>query len=90
MDRKIFLFILILISQLCFSQGKTPSTIDSLRTDSEVESFVRTGKFGTSDRYSKFILKTIQSFTRNTTGISDNLKRAADSLGVTKSFYKRF
>ena len=88
MDRKIFFFTLILIGQLCFSQGKAPSTIDNLRTDSEVESFVRNGKFGTSGRYSKFILKTVQSFTKNTTGISDKLKKAADSLGVTKSFYK--
>lgn len=88
MDRKIFFFTLILIGQLCFSQGKAPSTIDSLRTDSEVESFVRNGTFGTSGRYSKFILKTVQNFTKNTSGISDKLKRAADSLGVTKSFYK--
>ncbi|GEN77393.1 DUF6438 domain-containing protein [Chryseobacterium hagamense] len=88
MDRKIFLFILILISLLCFSQGKAPSTIDGLRTDSEVESFVRNNTFGTSDRYSRFILKPVQRFTGNTTGISDKLKKVADSLGVTKSFYK--
>lgn len=88
MDRKIFLFLLILISQLCFSQSKAPSTIDNLRTDSEVESFVRNGKFGTPDRYSRFILKTVQGFTGNTTRISGKLKRAADSLGINKSFYK--
>ncbi|MDQ1163067.1 hypothetical protein QE422_003435 [Chryseobacterium sp. SORGH_AS 447] len=88
MDKKVFLLTIILISQLCFSQGRALSKIDSLRTDSEVESFVRNSKFDTSDRYSKFILKTIQSFTGTSTDITDRLKRAADSLGVTKSFYK--
>lgn len=88
MDRKIFLLTIILISQLCFSQGRALSEIDSLRTDSEVESFVRNSKFDTSDRYSKFILKTIQSFTGGFTGIDNRLKKAADSLGITESFYK--
>ncbi len=88
MDRKVFLLTIILISQLCFSQGRALSEIDNLRTDSEVESFVRNSKFDTSDRYSKFILKTIQSFTGGFTGINNRLKKAADSLGVTKSFYK--
>ncbi|WP_378104262.1 DUF6438 domain-containing protein [Chryseobacterium sp. sg2396] len=88
MNKKIFLLTIILISQLCFSQGKALSKIDSLRTDSEVESFVRNGKFNISDRYSRFILKTIQSFTGGFTGINNRLKKAADSLGITESFYK--
>ncbi len=88
MGRKVFLLTIILISQLCFSQGRALSKIDSLRTDSEVESFVRNSKFDTYDRYSRFILKNIQSFTGGFTGINNRLKKAADSLGITESFYK--
>lgn len=88
MDRKIFFFTLILIGRLCFSQNKVPSTIDNLRTASEVESFVRISKPDKSDRYSKFILKTIQSFTESPAGITDKLKKAADSLEINQSFYK--
>lgn len=88
MDRKVFFLVIILINQFCFSQSKTLSKIDNLGTESEVQSFIRSCSKSKEDYLSEFELKTIQSFDESHYDIPEQLKKAADSLGVTKSFYK--
>lgn len=86
MDRTLF-FILVLFYQFCFSQSsKTLSKIDSLKTDIEAVSFIRSCSQSKDDFLSEFRLKTIRSFEYD--NLSPLIKRTADSLGVDKSFYK--
>jgi len=88
MDRKLFCFLLILINQFFFSQSKTISKIDSLGTESEVQSFIRSCSKSKEDHLSEFVLKAIQNFSESYHSINPNIKKAADSLGINKSFYK--
>lgn len=89
MARKVFFLLIILISQFCFSQSKTLSKIDSLETELEAQSFMRSCSKNKEDYLSKFNLKTIQSFNNNYYHhVSEKIKQAADSLGINKSFYK--
>ncbi|KFE97494.1 hypothetical protein IX39_19625 [Chryseobacterium formosense] len=88
MDRKIVFFLIILINQFYFSQSKVLSKIDSLETELEVESFVRSCSKSEKDHLSEFELKTIQSFDENYHSVTELLRNTVKKLGITKSFYK--
>ncbi len=88
MDKKVILFLIILINQFCFSQSKTLSKVDNLETELEVQSFIRSCSKSKEDYLSEFELKSIQSFDKNYNDITEKVKKAADSLGINKSFYK--
>ncbi|MEY8760998.1 DUF6438 domain-containing protein [Chryseobacterium tongliaoense] len=86
MAKKLFFFITIFICQFYFSQSKALSKIDNLETESEVQNFIRSCSKSKDDWLSEFTLKTIKSFDDN--NLSQIIKKAADSLGIDKSFYK--
>lgn len=77
---------LITFSQFYFSQSRILSKIDSLETEKEVETFIRSCSKTKDDFLSEFELKTIQSFDDN--NLSQKIKREATRQNITKSFYK--
>lgn len=85
MDRTL-LFIVVFFSQFCFSQSKTLSKIDSLKNDLEVENFIHSCSKDKADALAKFELKSIRNFSADR--ISNKIKKIADSLGITQSYYK--
>lgn len=89
MRNKIFFLTLIIFSQFCFSQSGILSKIDNLKTETEVQDFIRSRSKTKEDYLAEFELKTIQSFDENSYHeVNKEIKKAADSLGITKSFYK--
>lgn len=86
MRNKIFFLALIIFSQFYFSQSGILSKIDSLTTDTEVQNFIRSCSKTKEDYLSQFELKAIQDFNDNE--LSKKMRETADSLGITKSFYK--
>lgn len=82
--RRILLSALLLLvtSQIMFGQ-KFPSKIDSINDGKDVEQLIR--RFG--ENYEKFSLKPIGTF-QASYGRDSQCKQIADSLKITKSFYK--
>lgn len=81
MNKTFLLTILLIVSQPVLGQ-KIISKIDSLNSIADVEKLIRS--FGKD--YQKFSLKPITEF--KSYGKDDFCKRIADSLNITKSFYK--
>lgn len=83
MKQTLILLLQILITQISFGQ-KNLSKIDSLNSKTEIEKLIHS--FGKNDEV--FSLKPITKFKSHYYGGAEFCKRIADSLGVTKSFYK--
>jgi len=86
MRNKIFFLTLIIFNQFFFSQSGILSKIDSLKTEIEVQDFIRSCSKTKYDYLSKFELRAIQDFNDNK--LLKKIRKTADSLGITKSFYK--
>ena len=84
--KNLSLFLLIFLSQICFSQSKINSVIDDLKTETEVQNFVQSLSKNGDNHLAKFELKKIKNFDDN--NVSQILKRTADSLQIDQSFYK--
>lgn len=77
------LLLLISFNLVSFSQTKTK--IDSLKTEKEVENFIKSFD---KKRYERFTISNIQEIKSRYGGKNDFCKKVADSLNITKSFYK--
>ena len=86
MKRKILtLLLLISLGFVSMAQTETKLKIDNLKTEKEVENFVKSFD---RKRYERFTISKIQDI-KNRYGEKNNFcKKIADSLNITKSFYK--
>lgn len=82
MTKTLLLTIFLALSYTVFGQ-KIISKIDSLNTKTEVENLIRSFY----KDYERFSLKSINEF-KSRYGQNDFCKKIADSLSITKSFYK--